>query len=194
MSKEPKKRVSFFLLQMGKWHSEGNVSLRARRYCVAQSPHNAGPWTIPGSVLCPLGVHPVVALRALWGLRKMKGNKDPSIENSIFPASGKVPELKFSSVQFSHSVVSTLFDPMDCSTPGFPVHHQFPEFTQTHVHWVGDAIQPSHPLSSPCPPTFNLFQHQGLFQCVSSSNQVAKILEFQLQHQSFQWIFRTDFL
>ena len=98
------------------------------------------------------------------------------------------------SVQFSHSVVSTLFDPMDCSTPGFPVHHQFPEFTQTHVHWVGDAIQPSHPLSSPCPPTFNLFQHQGLFQSVSSLQQVAKVLEFQLQHQSFQWIFRIDFL
>ena len=66
--------------------------------------------------------------------------------------------------------------------------------TQTHVHWVGDAIQPSHPLSSPCSPAFNLSQHQGLFQWVSSSHQVAKGLEFQFQHQSFQWIFRTDFL
>ena len=74
---------------------------------------------------------------------------------------------------------------MDCSTPGFPVHHQLPEFTQTHVHWVGDAIQPSHPLSSPSPPAFNLSQHQGLFQWVSSSHQVAKVLEFQLQHQLF---------
>ena len=88
----------------------------------------------------------------------------------------------------------TLCDPMDCSTPGFPVHHQFPELTQTHVHQVGDAIQPSHPLSSPSSPTFNLSQHQGLFQWVSSLHKVAKVLELQLQHQSFQWIFRTAFL
>ena len=87
-----------------------------------------------------------------------------------------------------------LCNPMDCSTPGLPVHHQIPEFTQTHVHWVGDAMQPSHPLSSPSPPTFSLSQHQGLFWWVNSSNQVAKVLEFQLQHQSLQWIFRTDFL
>ena len=72
---------------------------------------------------------------------------------------------------------------MDCSMPGLPVHHQLPEFTQTHVHWVSDAIQPSHPLLSPSPPTFNLSQHQGLFKWVSSSHQVAKVLEFQLQHQ-----------
>ena len=77
--------------------------------------------------------------------------------------------------------------------PGLPVHHQLPESTQTHVHWVGDAIQPSHPLSSPSPPAFNLSQHQGLFQWVSSSNQVTKVLEFQHQHQSFQWTLRTDF-
>ena len=100
------------------------------------------------------------------------------------------------SCQFS-SVVQrcpTLCDPMDCSTPGLPVHHQLPEFTQIHVHWVGDAIQPSHPLLSPSPATFHLSQYQGLFQWVSSSHQVAKGLEFQLQHQSFQWLFRTDFL
>ena len=99
--------------------------------------------------------------------------------------------FQFSSVTQS---CPTLCDPMDCSTPGLPVHHQLPEFTQTHVHWVGDAIQPSHPLSSPSPPVFNLSQHQGLFQWVDSSHQVAKVLEFQLQHQSFQWIFRTDVL
>ena len=82
---------------------------------------------------------------------------------------------------------------MDCSTPDFPVHPQLPEFTQTHVlHWVHDAIQPSRPLSSPFPPAFHLAQHQGLFQWVSSLHQMAKVLEFQLQHQSFQWIFRTD--
>ena len=100
------------------------------------------------------------------------------------------------SVQFSSVAQScpTLCDPMDCSTPGFPVHHQLPEFTQTHVHWFGDAIQPTHPLSSPSPPAFNLSQHQGLLQWVSSLHQVARVLEFQLQHQSFQWILRTDFL
>ena len=83
---------------------------------------------------------------------------------------------------------------MDWSMPGLPVHHQLPELAQTHAHRVGDAIQPSHPLSSPSPPAFNLSQHQGLFQWVSSLYQVAKVLELQLQHQSFQWIFRTDFL
>ena len=72
-------------------------------------------------------------------------------------------------------------------------HHQLPKSTQTHVHWVGDSIQPSHPLLSPSPPALNLSQHQGLFKWVSSSHQVAKVLEFQLQHQSFQWIFRADF-
>ena len=91
------------------------------------------------------------------------------------------------SVQFSSVTQSclTLCDPMDCSTPSFTVYHQGPELSQTHAHWVGDAIQPSHPLSSPSPPALNLSQHQGLFQWVSSSHQVAKVLEFQLQHQSF---------
>ena len=109
-------------------------------------------------------------------------------------------------IQFSCSVVNwmqfssvaqsclTLCNPMDCNTPGLPVHHQLPEFTQTHVHRVSDAIQPSHPLLSPSPPAFNLSQHQGILKWVNSSHQVAKVLEFQLQHQSFQWIFRIDFL
>ena len=101
--------------------------------------------------------------------------------------------LQFSSVLLSHSVVSDSLQPHARSTPGLLVHHQPPEFTQTHVHQVGDAIQPSHPLSSPSPLAFDLSQHQGLFKWVSSSHQVAKLLEFKLQHQSFQWIFRTDF-
>ena len=101
--------------------------------------------------------------------------------------------VQFSSVQ-SFSRVQLFATPMNRSMPGLPVHHQLPEFTQTLVHWVGDAIQPSHPLSSPSPPTFNLSQHQGLFKWVSSAHQVTKVLEFQLQHQSFQWIFRVDFL
>ena len=83
-------------------------------------------------------------------------------------------------------------NPMNCSTPGFPAHHQLPELAQTHVHWVGDAIQPSHPLLSPSPPAPNPSQHQGLFRWVNSSHEVANVLEFQLQHQSFQWTLRTD--
>ena len=98
---------------------------------------------------------------------------------------------QFTSVQSLSHI--WLCDPMDCSTPGIPVQ-QLPELTQTHVYQVSDAIQPSHPLSSPSPLIFNLSQHQGLFQCVSSSHQVAKGLELQLQHQSFQWISRSDCL
>ena len=98
---------------------------------------------------------------------------------------------------FSHSVSSvtqlcpTPCDPMNRSTPGLPVHHQLPEFNQTHVHGVGDAIQPSHPLSSPSPPAPNPSQHQCLFQWVSCSHEVAKVPEFQFQHRSFQWTPRT---
>ena len=88
----------------------------------------------------------------------------------------------------------TLCDPMNRSTPGPPVHHQLPEFTQTHVHQVSDAIQPSHPQSSPFPPALNSSKHQSLFQWINSSHEVAKVLEFQLQHQSFQWTPRTDLL
>ena len=99
------------------------------------------------------------------------------------------------SVQFSRSVVSDSLWPHEPqhARPSC-LHHQLLESTQTHVHWVSDAIQPSHPLSSPSPPAFHLSQHQGLFQWVSSSHQVTEVLEFQLQHQSFQWIFRTDSL
>ena len=96
--------------------------------------------------------------------------------------------------QFSSVTQSclTLCDSIDFSTPGFPIHHQLPKLTQTHVHRVSDGIQLSHPLSSPSPSAFDLSQHQGLFQRDSSSYQVAKVLELQLQYQSFQWIFRTD--
>ena len=100
--------------------------------------------------------------------------------------------MTISSVQFSHSVMSALCNLMNRSTPGLPVHHQQPELDQTHVHKIGDAIQPSCPLPSPSLPAFNLSQHQGLFQWVSSLHPVAKVLE--LQHQPFQWIFRVDFL
>ena len=104
--------------------------------------------------------------------------------------------LNHSSVQFSSVTQScpTLWDPMNCRMPGLPVHHQLPEFTQTHVHQVGDAIQPSHPLSSPSPPAPNPSQHHSLFQWVNSSHEVAKVLEFQLQHHSLQRNSRADLL
>ena len=86
------------------------------------------------------------------------------------------------SVQFSSVTQScpTLCNPMNSSTPVLPVHHQLPEFTQTHIHWVSDAIEPSHPLSPPSPPARNLSQHESLFQWVNSSHEVAKVLEFHL--------------
>ena len=102
--------------------------------------------------------------------------------------------MQFSSVQSVSQSCLTLCIPMNCSTPGLPVYHRLPESTQTHVHWVSDAIQPSHLLLSLSPPAPNLSQHQNLFQWVSSSHEVTKVLEFQLQHQSFQWTPRTDLL
>ena len=103
--------------------------------------------------------------------------------------------LVYVSVQFSSVAKScpTHCDPMDCSTPGFPVLRYLPELAQTHVHWVSDAIQPSHPLSSPSP-ALNLSQGPSPLQWVSSSHHMAKGLKLQLQHQSFQWKFRVDFL
>jgi len=132
-----------------------------------------------------------------------------------FPSPGDLPDpgieptLQADSFPLSHPESSHLFlavvvvqllnwvwhcDPMDCSMPGFPVLHYLLAFAQTHIHWVGDSIQPSHCLSSASPPTFNLSQHQGLLQWVSSSHQVAKVLELQLLHQSFQRTFRTNSL
>ena len=114
---------------------------------------------------------------------------------SIFLRNSSLPQrVHMWSVQFISvaQLCPTLYNPMNCSTPGLPVHHQYLEFTQTHVHQVGDAIQPSHPLPSPSPPAPNPSQHQGLFQWVNSSHQVAKVLEFQLQHQPFQRTPRTD--
>ena len=118
------------------------------------------------------------------------------IQEAIFKWHVKATDFIQASVQCSSVTQSclTLCDPVDCSMPGFPVHHQLPEFTQTHVHRVSDAIQPSHSLSPASPPAFNLSQHQGLFQWVSSLHQVATVLKFQLQHQSFQWTPRTDLL
>ena len=112
---------------------------------------------------------------------------------SIFPIMRVIHVSSSVQLRSVAQLCPTLCNPMDRSMPGLPVHHQLPEFTQTHVRWVGDAIQPSHPLSSPSP-AFNLSQHQGLFKWVSSLHQVAKVLEFQLQHQCFQWTLRTNLL
>ena len=115
------------------------------------------------------------------------------------PWSQELVDEKERAVWISATVVQShsyawLCSPMDCSMPGLPVLHHHPELAQTHAHWVSDAIPPSHPLPPPSPPASSLSQHQGLSQWLSSSNQVAEVLELQLQHQSFQWIFRTDFL
>ena len=109
----------------------------------------------------------------------------------VLPQLKRHMKMPFSSVA---QLCPTLCDPMNRSTTGLRVHHQLPEFTQTHVHQVSDTIQPSHPLSSPSPPAPNPSQHQSLFQGVNSLHEVAEVLEFQLQHQSFQWTSRTDFL
>ena len=117
----------------------------------------------------------------------------------IAPISASVYHMECSLCVFSVSLLCiiksylTLCDPLDCSTPGFAVHHQPLELAQTDVHWLSDAIQASHSLPSPSPRVFNLSQHLGLFQWVNSLHQVAKVLELQLQQQSFQWIFRIDF-
>ena len=138
--------------------------------------------------IIPIGVNMYISKKTTkkrgcnsrWLVNPKRINLVTSVKLNIFL---NLIQIEISSVAQS---CPSLCDPINGSTPGLPVHHQLPEFTQTHVHWVGDAIQPSHPLSSPSPPALSLSQHQGLFQWVSSSHQVAKILEFQLQHQSHQ--------
>ena len=141
-----------------------------------------------------------IILGLIPGLGRSPGWEDP-LEKEMATHSStlalKIPWTEEPGRLQSSSVAQlclTLCDPRDCNTPGLPVYHQLSEFTQTHVHWVGDAIQQSHPLSTSSPPVFNLSQHQGLFKWVSSLHQVAKVLEFQLLHQSFQWTHRTDLL
>ena len=126
----------------------------------------------------------------------MKVKEESEKATSTFNKLRSWHPVPFSSIQFISVAqsCSTLYNPMNRSTLGLPVHHQLPEFTQTHVHRVGDAIQLSHPLPSPSPPDPNPSQHQSLFQRVNSSHEVAKVLEFQLQHHSFQRTPRTDLL
>ena len=149
----------------------------------AMAPHSSTlAWRIPGTgepgELPSMGSHRVGHDWSDLALAKVSANSRYSL-------------VQISSVT---QLCLTLCDPVNCSRPGLTVHHQLPEFTQTRVHWVGDAIQTFHPLSSHSHPSLNLSQHQGLFKWVSSSHQVAKVLEFQFQHQSFQWTPRTDIL
>ena len=110
----------------------------------------------------------------IWRLNNMLLNSQQIMEE--IKKEIKICMHQFSSVAQSCTM---LCDPRHCSMPGLPVHHQLPDFTQTHIHWVSDAIQPSHPLSSPSPPAPNPSQHHSLFQWVNSSHKVAKVLEFQ---------------
>ena len=113
--------------------------------------------------------------------------KSPALSGGFFTTRAIWEALfgfQFSPVQFSRSVMSDSLQPHESQHARLPVHHQLPEFTQTHVHWVGDAIQPSHPLTFPSPPASNPSQHHSLFQWVNSSHEVAKVLEFQLEHHS----------
>ena len=153
-------------------------------------------WIIRHDIIVFLIYYWVNHLYLLWEMSQHLGSQE-SIDKHSRILSFRVIVFKRISLNNNQcSLVTqsypTLCNPMDCSTPDFPVHHQLPELALTHVSWVCDAIQPSHPLASPPPPTFNLSQHQGLYQWVSSSHQVARVLK--LQHQSFQWIFRVDFL
>ena len=168
--------VSLSILQ-GILPNQGlNPGLRHCRQILYQLRHKGSPGILEW-VAYPFSSKSFQPRNRTW-LSCMAGG---SFINWAIREAPKVHSVHFSSVAQSCPI---LCDPMDCSTPGLPVHHQIPELAQTHVHWVGDAIQPSHPLSAASPPAFNLSQHQGLFKWVSSSYQMAKGLEFQLQHQS----------
>ena len=137
-------------------------------------PHLQGLGSEPQWIFCfPAAPGSFLSLSlCLWGFLSSMLVPEPISWPSAVPS--------FSSVQLSRSVMSDSLRPMNCSTPGLPVQHQLPEFTQTHIHRVSDAIQPSHPLLFPSPPAPNPFQQQSLFQWVNSSHEVAKVLEFQL--------------
>ena len=146
------------------------------------------PWTVSP-------VHVILQTRILeWVVvRSSRRSSQPRYQTHISWVSCIGKRIRYHYCHLVTQSCPTLRDAMDCSTPGFPVLHHLPEFVQTHVHQVGDTIQQSYSLSSPSP-AFNLSQHQGLFKWVSYLHQVAKVLELQLQHHSFQWIFKVDFL
>ena len=146
-------------------------------------------------------MHRTLLRRSSWESCQVKGKRTSYLHSDTSCTTAEqgqnnCSESESCSVQCNPVAQScpTLCDPMNCSTPGLPVHHQLPEFTQTHVHQVSDASQPSHPLASPSPPAPNPSQHQSLSQWANSSHEVAKVLEFQLQHHSFQRNTRADLL
>ena len=152
------------------------------KLCLTLQPHGfICPWDSPGKNT-GVGCHFL-----LQGIFCSKGS---NLVSCIF-CIGRWILYHWASPQFSSvaQLCPNICDPMDCSMPGLPVNHQHLELTQTHTHHVSDTIQPDHPLSSPSSPALNLCQHQGLFKWVNSLHEVAKVLEFQLQHQSFQRIF-----
>ena len=168
------------------------------KYLLANAEDVRDMGSIPGSGRSPGGGHGYSLQyscledsmnRGAWWATVHRVSKSQTLQQ--WQQTGRYQSVQFSSVAQS---CLTHCDPMNHSMPGLPVHHQLPESTQTNVHWVGDAIQPSHPLSSPSPPALNLSQHQVRFKWISSSHQVAKVLGFQLQHQSLQWIPGTDLL
>ena len=199
---------TMWLLRAGHWATPGNVMMDMSAYLCfhefgsSQSLKGVGqPWMHRDLRKEGLRLSPARGRRLRpyfpWALSSGSSTKWFKIDNMltrlVLKTDKRLEEvmwwdkplvLLFSSVAQS---CLTLCDPMNRSTPGLLVHHQLPEFTQTHVHWVGDAIQPSHPLSSPSPPAPNPTQHQDLFQSINSLHEVAKVLKFQLQHQSFQW-------
>ena len=137
-----------------------------------------------------------ISYKMMWKLRQIMWGFMNSTGVMLEKCSKYTQNHRFHILQFSSLTKScpTLCDPVNRSTPGLPVHHQLPEFTQTHIHQVSHAIQPSHPLLSPSPPAPNPSRHQSLFQWVNSSHEVAKVLDFQLQHHSFQRNPRADLL
>ena len=154
--------------------------------------------SLPGSSVHwdSLGKNTVLSCHALSrGSSQPRDQTQSHIAGRFFTVwATKEAHRKVDQIRSVAQLCPTLCDPMNRSTPGLPVHHQLPEFTQIHVHRVSNAIQLSHPLSSPSLPALNPSQHQGLFQWVSSLHEVAKVLEFQLQHQFFQWTPSTDLL
>ena len=187
----PIDKLWFILLSLVNMLKEGCMNVKLPQSCTTLcDPIDCSP---PGS-----SIHEILQARILqWvAMPSSRESSWPRIEPTYLmsPAlAGGFFTTSATSVQFTHSLVSYSLWPTDCSTPGFPVHHQLQELVQTHVHWVGDAIQPSHLLSYPSPPAFNLSQQQGLFQWVNSLHRVARIMGLELQHQSFQWVF-SDFL
>ena len=167
----------------GEWYSNGGWK-RLVRFLLGKQ--QTLPWSLRGKFL------PWELWKASWFLwNRAPLSTTPGLLELTCCCNNGHQSIQFSSVARS---CLTLCDPIYHNMPGFPVQHQLPELAQTHVHWVSDAIQPSHPLSSPSPPVLSLAQHQGIFQGVSSLHQVPKVLEFQLPDQLFQWIFRTDLL